>query len=62
MFRRLIAPAVAVLALALGAAPGAAQEKARIEWKTLYSRAMVGNPEGNPAERGALVVTPPGYD
>ena len=62
MFRRFIAPAVAVLALTLGVAPATAQETARIEWKTLHSRAMVGNLEGNPAERGALVVTPPGYD
>ena len=48
--------------LTLIAAPAAAQEAARIEWKTLHSPAMEGNLEGNPAERGVYVVTPPGYD
>ena len=47
---------------AIVAVPAAAQEKARIEWVTLHSRAMEGNLEGNSADRGAYVVTPPGYD
>ncbi|WP_231958845.1 alpha/beta hydrolase [Altererythrobacter sp. B11] len=42
--------------------PAAAQDKARIEWKVLHSPAMEGNLEGNSADRGAYVVTPPGYD
>jgi len=44
------------------ATPVLAQDAARIEWKTLHSPAIEGNLEGNPAERGAYVVTPPGYD
>ena len=44
------------------AAPAHSQVAARIEWKTLHSAAMEGNLEGNSAERGAFVVTPPGYD
>jgi enterochelin esterase-like enzyme len=44
------------------AAPATAQDNARIEWKTLHSKAMEGNLEGNSADRGAFVVTPPGYD
>jgi enterochelin esterase-like enzyme len=47
---------------ALGALPVAAQDGARIEWKTFHSPAIEGNLEGNPAERGAFVITPPGYD
>jgi enterochelin esterase-like enzyme len=47
---------------ALGALPVAAQDAARIEWKTFHSPAIAGNLEGNPAERGAFVITPPGYD
>jgi S-formylglutathione hydrolase FrmB len=47
---------------ALVAMPTAAQDNARIEWKTFQSPAMEGNLEGNSAERGAYVVTPPGYD
>jgi len=50
--------AIAVLA----AMPAAAQDSARIEWKTFQSPAIEGNLEGNSAERGAYVVTPPGYD
>ena len=57
LFTGLVALAATSLAL-----PAAAQENARIEWKTFHSQAMEGNLEGNPAERGALVVTPPGYD
>jgi S-formylglutathione hydrolase FrmB len=53
---------VAATLLALGGLPAAAQDSARIEWKTFHSPAMEGNLEGNPAERGAYVVTPPGYD
>lgn len=49
-------------ALALAAAPAAAQDHARAAWVTLHSQAMEGNLEGNSAERTALVVTPPGYD
>lgn len=48
--------------LALIAVPAAAQDAARIEWKTFHSDAIAGNLEGNDAERGAYVVTPPGYD
>ncbi len=47
---------------ALAAAPVQAQEKARIEEKLVHSAALEGNLEGNSAERGVLVVTPPGYD
>lgn len=55
--------AVSALALvALATSPAQAQEKARIEWKVLHSKAMEGNLEGNSADRGAFVVTPPGYD
>ena len=50
------------LAVAALAAPAQAQEKARIEWKVFHSQAMEGNLEGNSADRGAFVVTPPGYD
>ena len=46
----------------LAGAPAAAQEQARIEWVTLHSPAIEGNLEGNSAERGAYVITPPGYD
>ena len=49
-------------AAALLAGPAAAQDQARIEWKTFHSPAMEGNLEGNSADRGAYVVTPPGYD
>ena len=50
-------------ALLIGLAlPAAAQEQARIEWTTFHSDAIEGNLEGNPAERGVYVVTPPGYD
>ncbi len=56
-----ILAAAATLAVLL-AMPAAAQDKARIEWKILHSKAMEGNLEGNSAERGAFVVTPPGYD
>lgn len=48
--------------IAIVAVPAAAQDKARIEWRTLHSQAMEGNLEGNSADRGAYVVTPPGYD
>lgn len=48
-------------ALMLLAPPTAAQDTARIEWTTLHSKAIEGNLEGNSAERGVYVVTPPGY-
>lgn len=60
MFKGFIAGTVALAALAATAA--SAQDKARIEWKTLHSKAIEGNLEGNSAERGAYIVTPPGYD
>jgi len=60
MLKRILA-AAATLAV-LVATSAAAQEKARIEWKTFHSKAIEGNLEGNSAERGAFVVTPPGYD
>jgi len=60
MMKRLCTAAAALLASC--ALPAGAQETARIEWKTFHSPAIEGNLEGNPAERGALVVTPPGYD
>jgi enterochelin esterase-like enzyme len=53
---------IAAAALAAIGAPTAAQDTARIEWKTFHSPAIEGNLEGNSAERGAFVVTPPGYD
>jgi enterochelin esterase-like enzyme len=56
-----LAVAGAVLG-ALAALPAAAQDTAQIEWKTFHSPALEGNLEGNPAERGAFVITPPGYD
>jgi enterochelin esterase-like enzyme len=60
MFKQsLVAFGLAMVSLA---APAQAQDKARIEWKVFHSRAMEGNLEGNPADRGAFVVTPPGYD
>lgn len=60
MLKTILAGAIALAALAAG--PAAAQDSARIEWKTFRSKAMEGNLEGNDAERGAYVVTPPGYD
>jgi S-formylglutathione hydrolase FrmB len=60
MMQRLCTATAALLALC--AAPAVAQDNARIEWKTFHSPAMEGNLEGNPAGRGAFVVTPPGYD
>ena len=58
---RLLAALLAIPALA-AAAPAAAQDRARVDWVTLHSPAIEGNLEGNSAERGAYVVTPPGYD
>ncbi|GAA0267471.1 alpha/beta hydrolase family protein [Alteraurantiacibacter aestuarii] len=52
----------ATITLAITAAPALAQDAARIEWTSFHSRAMEGNLEGNSAERGVYVVTPPGYD
>ena len=60
MLKRLCTAAAALLALCT--VPAGAQDSARIEWKTFHSPAMEGNLEGNSAERGAFVVTPPGYD
>jgi enterochelin esterase-like enzyme len=54
--------AAAILLGALVVRPAAAQDSARIEWKTFHSPAIEGNLEGNPATRGAYVITPPGYD
>ena len=53
--------ALMVLA-ALFALPAAAQDAARISWVTLHSPSLEDNLEGNSAERGAYVITPPGYD
>lgn len=53
---------IAAAGLALAAVPAAAQESARLAWKTMHSPAMLGNVEGNSADRTVLVVTPPGYD
>src|SRR5688572_10432178 len=60
MLKAILAGAIALAALA--AAPAAAQDQARAEWKTFHSRAIEDNLEGNTAERPVLVVTPPGYD
>ena len=60
-FKAALAAASMLAATAL-ATPAGAQDQARIEWRTFHSRAMEGNAEGNSAERGAYVVTPPGYD
>ncbi|MCX7677523.1 MAG: esterase family protein, partial [Alteraurantiacibacter sp.] len=56
-----LALGVAGAALALPV-PAAAQEQARAAFMTFHSPALVGNLEGNSAERRVLVVTPPGYD
>lgn len=55
------AGAIAAAAV-LAAMPAAAQDTVRIELKTLHSPSIEGNLEGNSAERGVYVVTPPGYD
>src|SRR3990170_6723463 len=60
MFKKLLG-CVATLA-AITAVPAGAQEKARLNWVSVNSPAIVGNLEGNTAERKVLVVTPPGYD
>lgn len=60
MLKRIIAVAGAVAAFT--AVPAAAQESARIELKTIHSPSIAGNLEGNDADRGVYVVTPPGYD
>jgi enterochelin esterase-like enzyme len=49
-------------AAVLAAAPAGAQDSARIELKTVHSPSIEGNLEGNSADRGVYVVTPPGYD
>lgn len=49
-------------AVVLAAAPAGAQDTARIELKTVHSPSIEGNLEGNSADRGVYVVTPPGYD
>ena len=54
--------AASVLASVALATTVAAQDQARIEWRTFHSRAVAGNLEGNSADRGAYVITPPGYD
>jgi enterochelin esterase-like enzyme len=53
---------VAIAAAMLAAAPAGAQDTARIELKTIHSPSIEGNLEGNSADRGVYVVTPPGYD
>jgi len=62
MTRSLAALGAVCVSLLAFAAPAQAQEKARLNWVTFHSKAMEGNLEGNPADRGAYVVTPPGYD
>lgn len=57
-----IAAVSAAVSLAAISVPAQAQEQARLNWVTFHSQAMEGNLEGNPADRGAYVVTPPGYD
>ncbi|GAA0267477.1 alpha/beta hydrolase family protein [Alteraurantiacibacter aestuarii] len=62
---RQIAPACAIACAAIAAllsVPSAAQDHARINEVTFHSPALEGNWEGNPADRLALVFTPPGYD
>ena len=49
-------------ALALPLVPATAQDSARVNWESFHSTAMEGNLEGNSADRGVYVVTPPGYD
>ena len=56
-FARALALCTAAMAM-----PALAQDAARMEWKTFHSPAIEGNLEGNSAERGAYVITPPGYD
>lgn len=56
------AAAFAATAMAAVAIPAQAQEQARIELRTFHAPSIEGNLEGNPAERKAYVVTPPGYD
>ena len=53
---------VAIAAAVLVATPAGAQDTARIELKTVHSPSIEGNLEGNNADRGVYVVTPPGYD
>lgn len=64
MLRKLRTFCAFVLAAGLLASGQAAlaQAAAKIEWVTLHSKAMEGNLEGNLADRGIYVVTPPGYD
>lgn len=61
-FRKLRALGTAALALCALAFGQPALAQAKLEWVTLHSKAMEGNLEGNPADRGIYVVTPPGYD
>jgi enterochelin esterase-like enzyme len=53
---------VALAACALLPGVAQAQDNARVNWLTMHSPSIEGNLEGNPAERGVYVVTPPGYD
>ncbi len=61
-------PLFGVLAMASAAAvtiatgPAVGQDQARATLMTFHSPSIEGNLEGNPAERKAYVVTPPGYD
>ena len=49
-------------AAAMMVSPAQAQDQARLAEVTFHSAAIAGNLEGNPSDRLALVVTPPGYD
>jgi S-formylglutathione hydrolase FrmB len=60
--RKSLFGALAVATAVLSAAPVAAQDQARATLMTFHSPSIEGNLEGNPAERKAIVVTPPGYD
>jgi len=59
---KLAPAAILIFAIAFAGTPTVAQDRARMEWRTFHSPALEGNLEGNPATRGAYVVTPPGYD
>jgi S-formylglutathione hydrolase FrmB len=60
MLKLLTGALAATVLLATG--PALAQDQARAELRTFHSPSLEGNLEGNPAERKAYVVTPPGYD
>lgn len=62
MLKSLVGAVLTAAALVVAAVPAQAQEQARIALRTFHSPSIAGNLEGNPAERKAYVVTPPGYD